>query len=91
MLRDAADRYCQLMLLINTGVLALSGYIAFVLQLPAYLAIYHTPGLHGRVPAEYLDYLSTSLTFSPAAELAAVHGPGKRCLALSFAIRFYPS
>jgi hypothetical protein len=44
-----------------------SGYVASVLQLPAYLTTYHTPGRHGRVPAEYLDYLSTSLTFSPAA------------------------
>jgi len=44
-----------------------SGYAASVLRLPAYLTAYHTPGRHGRVPAEYLDYLSTSLTFSPAA------------------------
>ena len=44
-----------------------SGYVASVLQLPAYFPVCNTPGEAWESTRRIFDDLSTSLTFSPAA------------------------
>ena len=68
-----------------------SGYVASVLQLPAYLTTYHTPGRHGRAPAEYVRFSLHLVNLFTGSIGPAVHGPGKRCMALSFAMGPYSS
>lgn len=69
---------------------SLTGYTAFVLQLPAYLTAYHTPGPHGRASAEGFDCPSSSLTFLPAAHHVLFTSPVKGAWRLALLLGSIP-